>query len=165
MALWVPGRGADAEALMCSEVKEWHGGRAVTLSSQVKKYPRRIDVYRCNHGNLWPWFKPRAAAVAMLREAGSHYGYWSVIKASFGHLPLLQLIFGYRPDTDDEAPSGYQKYCSEAVSFALRTAGGVDPVKSLADRSTEPGDIERSVFTTYLFTLLWDEDAQGIAAA
>ena len=41
----------------------------------------------------------------------------------------------------------------EAVSRACRR-GGVDPVPNLADRLTEPGDLARSAFFGYRFTLL-----------
>ena len=37
--------------------------------------------------------------------------------------------------------------------MAMR-AGGVDPVPNLADRLTEPGDLARSAFYEYRFTLL-----------
>ncbi len=40
------------EELFCLEVREWHGGRAVTLESQVRRFPARIDVYQANPEEL-----------------------------------------------------------------------------------------------------------------
>ena len=57
----IAGRGEHAHAakaawwgddLFCLEVREWHGGRAVTLSSQVQKFPGRVDVFAANPDNL-----------------------------------------------------------------------------------------------------------------
>ncbi len=49
--------------LFCLEVREWHGGRAVTLSSQVARYPRgstSIDQTRAIAGrNTTPGARPR----------------------------------------------------------------------------------------------------------
>src|ERR1043165_2196205 len=38
----------NRDILFCLEVRELHGGRAVTLSSQVKRFPGRIDVFQAN---------------------------------------------------------------------------------------------------------------------
>ena len=65
----IAGRGEHSHAakaawwgddLFCLEVREWHGGRAVTLESQVAKFPGRIDVYHTNPANRWPeaWSSP-----------------------------------------------------------------------------------------------------------
>src|SRR3954453_12024842 len=59
----IAGRGTHSHAakaawwegdLFCVEVREWHGGRAVTLESQVNKLPNRIDVYRKNQAKCSP---------------------------------------------------------------------------------------------------------------
>ena len=48
----IAGRGVHSHAakaawwgddLFCLEIREWYGGRAVTLSSQARRYPNRID--------------------------------------------------------------------------------------------------------------------------
>ena len=55
-------------------------------------------------------------------------------------------------DYDEQRKDGDPPFCSEAVSIAVQ-AGGVDPVPTLADRYTEPGDLARSLFFHYRFTL------------
>jgi hypothetical protein len=57
------------EDLFCLEVREWYGGRAVTLESQVRKFPGPIDLYHTNPDQRWPEYD-RARAVI---EATSTY--------------------------------------------------------------------------------------------
>ena len=157
----VAGRGVHSHAakaawwnddLFCLEVREFHGGRAVSLSSQVRKYPGRIDVYRPNAGNRWPNYDPEKAVEMMRKLAGCDYGYWNVILTAMTHLPLLRIFV--RPDRNDDTTWDLRRppFCSQAVSLADKI-GGVDPVPHLADRFTEPADLARSPFYKYLFTL------------
>src|SRR3954465_5774364 len=73
----IAGRGTHSHAakaawwegdLFCVEVREWHGGRAVTLESQVHKFPNRIDLYHANPQNRWPEFD-RTRSTTMMRRA------------------------------------------------------------------------------------------------
>jgi len=137
--------------LFCLEVREWHGGRAVTLSSQVRRFPGRIDVYRANPGGRWPEYDARGATAVMRRLAGCAYGYWGVATAALLHLPLARLFA--RADVYDAAPSDRPPFCSQACAVADRIGGGVDPVPHLADRMTLPADLARSPFYQYQFTL------------
>ena len=66
-------------------VREWHGGRAVTLESQVAKFPGRIDVYRTNPSNRWPEYDRTRATTMMRRLAGCDYGYTAVLAAAMLH--------------------------------------------------------------------------------
>ena len=141
MAAWWNGR------LMCLDTIQWHGGRAVLLSNLVKKYPGRIDVYTAE-ANGAP-FDRRAAVEAMIEITGRPYGWWSLLWVALVHLAVVRLFV--RPNTDDAA-NGSLPFCSQAVSRASR-AGGVDPVPRLADRATEPGDLARSRFYSFLCTL------------
>lgn len=137
--------------LFCCELRGLYGGRAVTLASQVRRYPGQIDVYEANPSNRWPTYD-RAAAVGYIRRlAGSDYGWVGVAAAAMRHLPAVRLWV--RPDLDDAAFSRLPPYCSEACALADRVGGGVDPVPRLADRLTEPGDLARSNFYRYRFTL------------
>ncbi len=158
----VAGRGVYSHAakaawwkndLFCIEVREWHGGRAVTLSSQVKRYPERIDVYRPNANNRWPSYSPERSLEIMRRFAGGDYGYGNVLAAAMTHLPCFR--FFMRPDRNDNAPIMMKRppFCSEAVAMAERIGGNVDPIPQLADRFAEPSDLARSPFYEYLFTL------------
>ena len=156
----VAGRGEHSHAakaawwddeIFCLEVREWHGGRAVTLESQVKKFPARIDVYRSNAQNRWPDYDRTRSNHFMRRLAGCDYGYTAVLAAAMLHLPFIRLAV--RAEVDDSAIDRRPPFCSHACAMADRLGGGVDPVPHLADRLTEPADLARSPFYEYLFTL------------
>jgi len=145
------------DKLMCVEIREWLGGRAVSLESQVALHPGRIDVYRANRGDRHAY--DRAGALAkMIEITGRPYGRWHIVKVSLAHLPLVRL-FTYVSTDDFEEPAG-QPFCSEATSIADRLGGGVDPVANLADRMTEPSDVSRSLFYEYMMTLVPDEETR-----
>lgn len=138
--------------LFCCEVRGLTGGRAVTLASQVRRYPGLIDVYETNPSNRWPHYD-RPAAVRYLRLlAGSDYGWTAILAAATLHLPVVRLLV--RPELSDSVTSSRPPYCSQACALADRLGGGVDPVPRLADRLTEPGDLARSNFYRYRFTLV-----------
>lgn len=138
--------------LFCLEVREFYGGRAVSLSSQVERYPSRIDVFRPNPDNRWPQYDLEKSLEIMRRFAGGDYGYGNVFLAALTHLPFFRVFI--RPNRNDhEIFEGKRPpFCSQAVSLAERLAG-VDPVSHLADRFTEPADLARSPFYQYLYTL------------
>ena len=140
-----------SEELFCLEVREWHGGRAVTLASQVTKYPGRIDVFRANARNRWPEYDRTRSTHFMRRLAGCDYGYAAVLAAAMLHLPVVRLAV--RAEVEDNAIDRRPPFCSHACAMADRLAGGVDPVPHLADRLTEPADLARSPFYEYQFTL------------
>jgi hypothetical protein len=157
----IAGRGEHSHAakaacwgddLFCLEVREWHGGRAVTLESQVQKFPARIDVYRTNPANRWPEYDRSRATQLMRRLAGCDYGYTAVLSAAMLHLPLIRMAV--RANTEDCAIASRPPFCSQACAMTDRIGGGVDPVPHLADRLTEPADLARSPFYEYAFTLI-----------
>ncbi|QDU86955.1 hypothetical protein Pla175_03090 [Pirellulimonas nuda] len=159
----IAGRGEHSHAakaawwggeLFCLEVREWHGGRAVTLASQVRRCPGRIDVFRANPAGRWPEYDRAAATRFMRRLAGCDYGYAAVLSAAMRHLPVVRCWT--TPDVDDTALDRRPPFCSQACAMADRIAGGVDPVPHLADRVTEPADLARSPFYQYRFTLTGD---------
>ncbi len=156
----IAGRGIHSHAakaawwgdeLFCLEVREWHGGRAVTLASQISKFPGRIDFYRANPANRWPEYDRTRSTMMMRRLAGCDYGYAAVLAAAMLHLPIVRLAV--RAEVDDSAIDRRPPFCSHACAMADRLGGGVDPVPHLADRLTEPADLARSPFYEYLFTL------------
>ena len=157
----IAGRGTHSHAakaawwgddLFCLEVREWHGGRAVTLESQVRRFPSRIDVCRTNPENRWPEYDRARATTWMRRLAGCEYGYTAVLAAAMLHLPFVRMAV--RAEIDDSGVDRRPPFCSQACAMADRVAGGVDPVPHLADRLTEPADLARSPFYQYLFTLV-----------
>ncbi|MGI9428351.1 MAG: hypothetical protein ACR2NM_06820 [Bythopirellula sp.] len=139
------------DLLFCCEVRELRGGRAVTLASQVKKYPGRIDVFETNPSRRWRDYDRRGAVRYMRRLAGCDYGYLGVLRAALRHLPLWRFLV--RPDMNDIKMTSQPPFCSQACAMADRIGGGVDPVPHLADRVTEPADLARSPFYRYRFTL------------
>ncbi|MGD9723280.1 MAG: hypothetical protein AB7O59_18395 [Pirellulales bacterium] len=139
------------DEIFCLEVREWHGGRAVTLASQVARFPARVDVYQANPQNRWPEFDRLGATRYMRRLAGCAYGYWGVVAASLLHLPVVRRVA--RADVRDAELSGRPPFCSQACATSDRIGGGVDPVSHLADRMTLPADLARSPFYEYQFTL------------
>ncbi|MEM9187010.1 MAG: hypothetical protein AAGB00_10990 [Planctomycetota bacterium] len=162
----IAGRGEHSHAakaawwgdeLMCLEIREWYGGRAVTLASQVKRYPGKIDVFAVNPGGpdtpagRWPDFDRTRSTHFMRRLAGCDYGYASVLAAATLHLPFIRTLV--RADTEDAAIDRRPPFCSQACAMADRLGGGVDPTPQLADRLTEPADLARSPFYQYRLTL------------
>lgn len=143
MAAWWHGH------LMCLEMVQFTGGRAVLLSHHVERQPGRWDVFRVSPDRLMT-FDASSAVQAMIRLTGTRYGWLNLAKAALSHLPFVRLAV--RANMND-AENGTPPYCSNAVSRAYRT-GGVDPVPFLADAATEPGDLARSTFFRYQFTLI-----------
>ena len=144
----IAGRGTHSHAakaawwegdLFCVEVREWHGGRAITLESQVKKFTNRIDVYHANPANRWPEYDRTRSTTLIRRLAGCDYGYAAVLAAAMLHLPFVRMAI--RAAVEDEAIDHRPPFCSQACVMADRIGGGVDPVPHLADRLTEPADL------------------------
>jgi hypothetical protein len=138
--------------LFCLEVREPCGGRAVTLSSQVRRFPAKIDVFEVNPDDRWPEYNRQAAAEFMRRLCGCPYGYAGLALASLLHLPVVRWLVS--PDLADSSFDRWPPFCSQACAMADRLGGGVDPVPHLADRITEPADLARSPFYRYRYTLL-----------
>jgi hypothetical protein len=138
--------------LFLLETRAIRGCRAVTLSSQVRLYPGRIDVYETDPEGRWPCYDRAGAVRFMRRLAGREYGYFGIVQAAMLHLPLVRLLVP--ADVDDAAVDRRPPFCSQACAMADRIGGGVDPVEDLADRLTEPADLARSPFYRYRFTLM-----------
>jgi hypothetical protein len=135
-----------SDRLMCVEMTD-SGGQAQLLSNLVERMPGAIDVFRANATRRR--FSREKALAAMVAITGKPYGNWNLIRAAAMHAIFFRFLV--TPDTDDSA-NGSVPFCSQAVARACR-AGGVDPVPNLADRLTEPGDLARSAFFEYRFTL------------
>ena len=125
------------------------GGRAVTLSTQVRRYPGRWDVYQTNPEHLREFDRGKMVE-SMIRATGTPYGWANFFRLAWRKLPLVR--FCVRPISDDKL-NGSPLICSQAVSRACRLAG-YDPVPELPDSLTEPGDLARSPFFHYRFTLV-----------
>lgn len=137
--------------LMCLEVREFIGGRATTLGGQVRKYPRRIDVFRANAGDRWPNYDRMASDRYMTELTDTEYGWWNLARSSLLHWPVVRWTI--TPPTQDAVKSTHPPYCSAACAMADDYGGGVDVVPHLANWAVHPGDLARSLFYEYLFTL------------
>lgn len=153
---WLRDTRGKATVLMIAECREFFGGRIVTASSQIKKYPGRIDVYRpkCSQGCA------AESADIVCRQAGHQYGWRSVLLALWLRCNLLRLIarlFGFgKLDTTDMTPSqwGAPKHCSQTVGWAERISGkveGFDPCPKVGDRFIQPIDLARGYHS-----ILWE---------
>jgi len=140
--------GAD---LFCIEVHELAGGRAVTLESQIRRRPGRIDLYRVNPCNL-AGYDRRGSVIFMRKFCGCGYGWRNLGRIALRHLPLFRLLV--RPGMSDAEVTLSHPTCAHAIAMADRLGGGVDPVPNLADRLTEPADLARSRLYKYQFTLV-----------
>jgi hypothetical protein len=136
--------------LLCLEMREFKGGRAVTLASQVRKFPGRIDVFKANAGNRWPDYDRTKADRYMTRLCGQEYGYGSVLKSYLMSLPFVR--WKATAPTDDDL-NDYLPNCSAAKAMADDWGGGVDVVPHLANWAVQPGDLARSLFYEYFCTL------------
>jgi len=133
---------------LIAECREFFGGRIITASSQIEKYPGRIDVYR-------PKCSQECAAKSadiVCRQAGHQYGVWSVVLALWFRCNLIRIVAGWfgfgKIDTTDTTPSKWEdlKHCSQTVGWAERLAGkgeGFDPCPRRGDRFIEPNDLQR----------------------
>jgi hypothetical protein len=162
-AIAIFGRGLYSHAAMAArdlwgepivlEVISWHGGRARPLACYVEEEPGRIDWLRANAEDRWPEWEPDAAVARFRKLIGCLYGWHNLWNVGLLHLPFIRWFWFARPQTDDQVNGRHPPFCSEAVAIACR-AGGVDPVRNLADRMTEPQDLARSLFFEYQGTLV-----------
>ena len=140
--------------LFCLEVREFHGGRAVTLSSQVEKYPGQYDVYEVNPSGRWTGYKRAGSTQFMRRLCGTEYGYFNLWRAALLHMPVVRCLVKVQTADCECILERIPSFCSQACALADRLGGGVDSVPNLADRLTEPADLARSPFYQYRFTLI-----------
>ena len=140
--------------LMCLEMREWVGGRAVTLSSQVRKYSGCIDVYRPNCS-----LQTAETAFRLMRQkTGNPYNYLGILQASLLHLVGIRLIARIDANDDDDRRAtvgDLPEFCSQAISSSYGQAG-LDPVRNMPHSRTEPNNLAQSTWAKPLWTLLAD---------
>lgn len=136
------------------ELREWYGGRAVTLESQVAEYPHRIDLFRPDVVRF-PEFEAGGAVEVMRYLTGRKYGYWQIARLTALRVPGLRLLWPLRMSDDLPAEkfSG-APFCSHAVCLATRIGGGVDPCPRKPDDLVTPNDLTWSLFYEYVGTLV-----------
>ena len=125
------------------EMVQWHGGRTVLLSQQLRRWPGSCDVYR----PLPPYDGP-GALEQMLWLCGQHYG-WS----DFARITCRKLLprLALQPARNSLDP-GQPRVCSASVCFAARTGGELEALRYRLDLETTPGDLASPELAKYLVT-------------
>lgn len=104
----------------CTGFREWQGARTLSLSSQVAKYPGKIDVFRACYDDA----TCEGAAKLLARQAGKKYASWVIVVSFFWHCMLLRFLTGWKPgpDDSDEEPNKWSaaKVCSSSIVWAYR---------------------------------------------
>ncbi len=145
--------------LLGLEMREWIGGRIKPASGLVRERPSgSIDVYRPKYLSE---DHVDESLNRMIQITNRPYGYRRLFVAAAFRLPFLNRI--WQPSFDDNASGGYPKFCSAAVSLAVRRPD-FDLVPNLSDDDTEPGDIGRSANLDYLCTIVNTKQELAVAA-
>lgn len=147
--LW---READQNSLSVAESREGRGGQVLSLSSQVRRFPGQIDIYRPTNG--CPQAVRERAATICLNWAGYGYNYPGIWNQWIGTMPLLRLfsekVLGKSYDLHDLTLSPWEaaKYCSQLVGWSYRRAVyelelklDWDVCPGLGDRWITPGNL------------------------
>lgn len=137
--LWLRTDKGQRNTLMLCESREFVGGRIVTLSSQVRKFPGRIDLFRPK----CPEDVAAFSAILTARQAGHRYGYRDLLRAALKRIPgSARLLLATR-----RVSSWYEpKDCSHSIAwsevYAARTHDvEFDPVPGKQPRDVEPVDL------------------------
>ena len=165
IASWVYDEEGDKSHLECVEFREWKGGRAVNLKSQVEAYPGIIDVFRasspqytmkydCASGQIHRdayYFNGKAITSCMRNMTGLPYGWHRILWLFQFYVPFLRL-FKKDSSFDDDAELIYP-VCSTAVAHCF-SKNFVDLIHLRSDNRSDPSDLSRSPILHYLFTLV-----------
>jgi hypothetical protein len=157
----------DGDHLECVEFREFKGGRAVSLKTQVDSHPDNIDIFRpatrlqynefisseakYSNTNHRTAFEPNKITDTMINLTGLPYGWKNIWKLAKHYLPFYRLA---PQNMKDDDPTNVF-VCSTAVAFAYRQAY-IDPVPYLADSAVMPADLARSALFKYQFTISKD---------
>jgi hypothetical protein len=148
----------DDDDLQCIEFREFKGGRAVSMKSQVETHPNNIDVFRAasyiEFGDKdYRLTKDMADEITgvMKNITGLPYGWKNFWKLGKHYLPFCRLA---EQNIKDDDPTNVF-VCSTAVVYAYRQAY-LDPVPYLADSAVTPADLARSCLFEYKFTIQKD---------
>lgn len=166
LASWINGNSnTDDGVLEILEFKEGYGGRAVNFEQVVKKYSKKIDIYRSNPKFFSMKFSEnkieteekdfsgKAVTTIMRKMTGLPYG-WRRIWWIFKHKLFLFRFFKLNTNGLILDSVGEMVYpvCSTAIAYSFNY-NGYDLVKNRSDEWTEPGEIAKSTQLNYLFTL------------
>lgn len=131
------------------EMREFQGGQTKTLHHHVENSSGLIDVFSCNAEIRWR-FDQSKAVEAMRQIVDGEYGYSGVLQLALRRTPGIWRMFPI--DNSDVEKENWQPFCSHAVALAT-AAGGVDPVPNWPSYLVTPGDLTKSLFFEYQFTI------------
>lgn len=157
---------------MCCEMREFKGGRCVSLETQVKG-SSIIDVFRpvgevtydqtnsyvdpsdeqvkYNVSKITKRFTDEVKnniVLRIMKMSGTDYGWLNIISMVKHYIPIFRLL---KPKTQDDEERKLH-VCSTAVSYCLRKEYE-DPVPFLPDHMVTPSDLSRSPLLKYQFTI------------
>jgi hypothetical protein len=118
-------RNGDQRTLAIAESREGRGGQVLTLRSQVRRFPGRIDIYTPT--NACPEILRERAATIAFNWAGYGYAYPNIFWMAVVHRPELRWLaeqFGHEFKLGDTTPSDWAetKVCSQLHGWAYRKA-------------------------------------------
>lgn len=140
------------EEIYCCEMREFVGGRIVTLASQVRRHPGCIYLFKLQPRKN-ETFDRQAAAEYACKFAGQEYGWSSVLVASASHLPIVRLFARHDYRAEGNIREDRPVFCSQHCALSDR-AGGIDTVPFMPDNLTLPGDLARSGYYRRLCRLM-----------
>ena len=138
---------SGSRRLLCLDTQEGRGGGVAALSAMVSRHPGKIDVYWANKGDKWPEYEPLRAKLAEQfwnEITPLKSGIWTAVHMGLTRLTLLRFLV--KPNHDDQHISGRPPVCSQAILRLIRRVTGIDIVPGLADNSSWPVHLERSLF-------------------
>ncbi len=146
---------SGSRRLLCVDTEEGRGGGVAPLSAMIAKYPGKIDVFQANSGNRWPEYDPLRSKLAEAfwdEITPQWYGTWTAARMVLTRLALLRFLI--QPNHDDQHISARPPVCSSAIARLTRQVTGIDTVSGLADNSTWPVHLERSLFYEAMWRLV-----------
>lgn len=99
------------------------GGRAVPLDAFLRRYRRRVDVFRPNPDGRWPEYRPEKCVAFLRRAVSARYGWRGVCSAALARLPFVRLLWfdDYFNDGDVSTQRGAKPAFPNATDFPTPT--------------------------------------------
>lgn len=148
------------------EIREFRGGRRVSLQEQVEEWEGRIDVYRAaGYRRIYSFNNNRVEeheitlnryeiVDCMRKLCGTQYNYWSIWQILKRSLPFVRWLYSkYNLAVDEPVQDSVSHICSSAVANCF-TKTGYDLVINKGDELVTPNDIGKSAALSYLFSLV-----------
>jgi hypothetical protein len=146
---------ADQNSLSVAESREGYGARVVSLSSQIRRFPGRISIYR--PGTTCPIQVRERAATICYNWAGHEYNYPGIFYLGISNAPVIRYFaekfFNYHVNYSDMTLSKWDdpKFCSQLYIWSYRLAFKElrlpitwDPVPGIGDKWVTPVHLRHS---------------------